>query len=630
MIGPASAAVILALALVAVIVAVRQTRRWRIGGPAEVDITAGFLALPGRYLHDVHDVVARRPFNARFHALTAGGLIAGCGLLVLWPLIGNRALWSLLALAFAAMLAGAVMVAWRRSARRPAELSGGRFDRLPLALIAFSLTFGLLATDQALGGVVPTILAYLLLAIAALAGGLLVRALWRGPMKHAVHGALHLIAHPRPERFGRSAPRGDATALAPFDLGADKLGRETPSDFAWNRLLGFDACVECGRCETVCPAYAAGQPLNPKALIQDLVGALEPGEAAYVGHGHPGQAVDHTSGGPLVRLVEAGGAIAPETLWSCTTCRACVEACPMMIEHVDAIVDLRRFQTLELGAVPGKAADAIEEIRLTDTVSGRDPARRLDWAADLRLPVAEAGREMSLLLWLGEAAFDLRGQRTLRALVRLLRLAGVEFAVLGATELDCGDVARRLGDEATFQDLARRNIATLDRLGATRIVTADPHALHVLRNEYPALGGRYEVVHHTALLAELIEAGRLKAGASDDRLITYHDPCYLGRYNGEIDAPRALLAATGARVVEMKRSGMQSFCCGGGGGAPLTDIPGKTRIADLRMAEAAATGAGVVAVGCPNCALMLEGVVGLRPEVADLAELLLDAQERRA
>ncbi|WGF89027.1 DUF3483 domain-containing protein [Marinivivus vitaminiproducens] len=630
MIGPASAALILVLALATLVLAVRQTRRWRIGAPADVDLIAGVRALPGRYLHDVHDVVARRPFNARFHALLAGGLIAGCLLLLILPLAGGRAFWALLALVFAAMLTGAVMVAWRRTARRPDELSGGRFDWLPIALIAFSLGFGLLALDQAAGGVLPVLAAYGLLAVAAVAGGALVRAIWRGPMKHALHGTLHLVAHPRPKRFGKAAPKGEATALAPLDLDADKLGRETPTDFAWNRLLGFDACVECGRCEAVCPAYAASQPLNPKALIQDLVGALEPGAGAYAGHGHPGRPLEHAPGGPLARLIGDDGVIAPETLWSCTTCRACVEACPMMIEHVDAVIDLRRFQALELGAVPGKAAETLEEIRATDTVSGRDPARRLDWATDLRLPVATGDAPVPLLLWLGEAAFDLRGQRTLRALVRLLRLAEVDFAVLGGAELDCGDVARRLGDEATFQDLARRNIATLDGLGVTRIVTADPHALHVLRNEYPALGGRYDVVHHSALLADLTSSGRLAAAEPGGRTVTYHDPCYLGRYNGEIDAPRALLAAAGARVVEMKRSGLNSFCCGGGGGAPLTDIPGKARIADLRMAEAAATGADVVAVACPNCALMLEGVVGPRPEVADLAELVLQAQERAA
>ncbi len=297
----------------------------------------------------------------------------------------------------------------------------------------------------------------------------------------------------------------------------------------------------------------------------------------------------------------------------------------MMIEHVDAVIDLRRFETLERGLTPGKAAVALEELRATDNPGGRPAAHRIDWAADLSLPVLAETGECDLLLWLGDAAFDLRGQRSLRALAQLLRRAGVDFAVLGVEELDSGDLARRLGDEATFQELARRNITLLGRYRFNRIVTADPHVLHVLRNEYPAFGGHYTVVHHTALLLELVESRRLLPRAVPGRTVTYHDPCYLGRYNGEIDAPRQLLDALGLARIEMERSGMNSSCCGGGGGAPLTDVSGKKRIPDIRMEHARATGAERVAVACPNCTVMLEGVVGPRPAVADIAELVWEA-----
>lgn len=296
----------------------------------------------------------------------------------------------------------------------------------------------------------------------------------------------------------------------------------------------------------------------------------------------------------------------------------------MMIEHVDAVIDLRRFETLERGATPPKAATVLEELRAADNPGGLPLARRMDWAADLGLPLIAGKGACDILLWLGDAAFDLRGQRTLRALVLLLRRAGVDFAVLGADELDCGDTARRLGDEATFQNLAARNIAVLGRYSFRRILTADPHALHVLRNEYPAFGGTFTVVHHTSLLLELIEAGRLAPRALG-RGITFHDPCYLGRYNGEIEAPRRLLDAIGLTRVEMERSGMRSSCCGGGGGAPLTDVTGKRRIPDVRMDHARATGAERVATACPNCTVMLEGVVGKRPDVADIAELVAEA-----
>lgn len=300
----------------------------------------------------------------------------------------------------------------------------------------------------------------------------------------------------------------------------------------------------------------------------------------------------------------------------------------MMIEHVDAIVSMRRFETLERGAVPGKGADVLSELRAADEPSGRPLAARTDFAAGLTLPVLGPDEETDVLLWLGEGAYELRYGRTLRALLRLMTKAGVRFAVLGADERDCGDLARRLGDEATFQRLARDNIAMLAARRFARIVTADPHAFHVLKNEYPAFGGRYDVVHHTAFLDELVSAGRLSpATRRGTEKVAYHDPCYLGRYNGEVEAPRRLLDALGLDRVEMERSRLKSMCCGGGGGAPITDIPGEKRIADIRMDQVRATGASVVAVACPQCTAMLEGVTGPRPEVKDVAELLLDAVE---
>jgi Fe-S oxidoreductase len=299
----------------------------------------------------------------------------------------------------------------------------------------------------------------------------------------------------------------------------------------------------------------------------------------------------------------------------------------MLIEHVDAIVGMRRFLTMEKGELPAKSAELIDELRHTDNPGGHDPGRRMDWAVDLKLTLISDVERTELLLWVGDAAFDSRNQQTLRALVKLLRYANVEFAVLGNAELDCGDVARRLGEDAVFQALARRNIERLGRHRFERILTADPHVLHCLRNEYPALGGNYEVVHHTALLDELIRARRLQPRQTVSQHLTYHDPCYLGRYNSEITAPRSVLRSLGGGVSEMHRSGMRSRCCGGGGGAPFSDVPGKRRIPDMRMADARETGASVVAVACPNCMTMLEGVVEPRPRVIDIAELVLEAVE---
>jgi Fe-S oxidoreductase len=596
-------------------------RRWSLGRPARVDWIAGFRRLPRAYLHDVHNVVGREARAASMHALTAGGLLASLLMLVLMAWAGWRGALpgALLVLALAAMTAGSLLVARRRWPQRPARLSSGRFQLLPALFLFFAVSTAVVclgelgwlpasADGQARGQMAAGLAVVLLAAQAA----------W-GPLKHALAGTANLIVHPRPARFGAAMPVAD---LKPLDLDGAQLGIARIGDFAWNRLASFDACIQCGRCEAACPAFAAGQPLNPKALIQDFVAAL-PGPALepYAGSPHPPRQAE--SGGAIIRLgKDYRGSVHSDTIWACTTCRACVHECPMLIEHVDAIVDLRRYQTLEQGATPSKGAAALAELKATDNPGGRAQSSRLDWASDLDLPVFANVTSADTLLWLGDGAFDLRNQRSLRSLVRLLRLAGIDFAVLGAEELDCGDTARRLGEEALFQDLARRNIATLAAYRFNRIVTGDPHVLHCLKNEYPALGGRYHVVHHTTLLADLLAQGNLVPKRALGGSVAYHDPCYLGRYNGEVEAPRAILDRLGVERREMERSGLRSSCCGGGGGAPLSDVAGKRRIPDLRMDQARATGAATLAVACPNCAIMLEGVVGPRPIVADIVELL--------
>ncbi len=614
-----------AMAILALVQIFRRAALWRAGAAASVPWFSGLASLPRRYLVDVHHVVARDGYASRMHAVVAGGMLAASlltALAILPPLGGFRPYWGVVALAFGVMAAGSLMVGARRYPVKKPRLSAGRFQVLPVLLLAYALGGTVTALLLAFG-VGDTGLALVAAALAA-AGGLgLAFEVRHGPMRHAAAGALHLVAHPRPGRF---EGRPD-TALQPLDLDAPRLGAEMPADFTWNRLLSYDACVSCGRCEIACPAFAAGQPLNPKKLIQDLVAGLSPAEPAYAGAPYPGGRDAMGGRGALIELVGPEARIHPDTLWSCTTCRACVEECPMMIEHVDAVVALRRNQTLELGALPEKAVGPVTELRQTGEAGGRPLAARTDFAAGLDLPVLAPRGRADVLLWLGEGAYDLRYGRSLRALVRLLRQAGVDFAVLGPDERDTGDLARRLGDEATFQALAKANIATLAARDFGRIVTADPHALHALRNEYPAFGGRYAVTHHTAFLLELIQAGRLTPGRLTDCSVTYHDPCYLARYNGETEAPRALLNAIGVSRVEMARSGRRAMCCGGGGGAPVSDVPGERRIPDLRMAQAAETGAGIVAVACPSCTAMLEGVPDRKAEIRDIAELLLQAVE---
>jgi len=592
----------------------RRARLWRAGRAAPI-LWSGLLAVPKRYLVDLHHVVAKDPYIARTHVAVAGGAVAASGLVALnYGLIIYSPALDLAILAASVVMLSGVFFIWLRRRSPPARLSRGPWNRLPYSLAAFALGLLILVTVPASGlamiAILPLLLGSAELAL-GIGGG--------GPMKHAVAGLLHLAFHPRPERFAGVR----STGLKPLALDKGEFGVSTPADFTWNQLLEFDACVQCGKCEAACPAFAAGQPLNPKKLIQDLVVGLQGGsDGAYAGSPYPGRTVGEHRGGPHQPII--GGLIDPETLWSCTTCRACVQECPMLIEHVDAVIDLRRDRTLVHGDLPGTAPNILANLRETATAGGYDTDTRYHWATDLNVRIAKPGEKIDLLLMAGESAFDLRAQRTLRALVQLLKAAKADFALLGPAEKDCGDTARRLGDEATFQSLARQNIATLDALSFNRIVTADPHVMHSLKNEYPALGGRYEVLHHTTLLATL----PLPLGKSrETRAVTYHDPCYLGRYNGETAAPRTLLGKIGIEVKEMARSGLSSRCCGGGGGAPLTDIPGETRIPDIRMNDARATGAGVVAVGCPNCTAMLEGVTGDRPEILDIAELLAQALE---
>jgi Fe-S oxidoreductase len=601
----------------------RRSLLWRAGRAAPMRWSQ-MLTIPRRYLVDVHHVVAREPYISRTHVATAGGAVAALalvglnyGMALYWPPLD----WLIL-LAATVMLIGAGFV-WLRRRHPPSRLSRGAWSRLPYTLACFALgllLLVLLPLSALSAGFSALVLLLLLAGMAELALGIGTG----GPMKHAVAGLLHLGFHPRPERFARLS-----TGLRPLRLDLSEFGVNKPVDFKWTQLLGFDACVQCGKCEAACPAFAAGQPLNPKKLIQDLVaGFTGHGDARYAGSPYPGIEIGNHAGAPGQPVLPA--LIEPATLWSCTTCRACVQECPMMIEHVDAIIDLRRYQTLALGEVPGNAPEMLANLRETGTVGGHDPAARYHWAVDLDIRTAKPGEPVDVLLVAGEGAFDPRYQRTLRALIRLLRAAAVDVAMLGPRELDTGDTARRLGDEATFQHLAVQNIETLATLNFARIVTADPHVLHSLKNEYPALGGHYTVLHHTTFLAALAKEGRLKLGKTTDASpVTYHDPCYLGRYNGETEAPRALLAGIGITIREMERSALRARCCGGGGGAPLTDIPGKQRIPDIRINDARETGAAIMAVACPSCTAMFEGVTGTRPAVLDVAELVAAALQVR-
>ena len=615
------------LLVLAGIGAVRRMNLWRAGQAEKVDILAGLLAMPKRYLHDLHHVVERDKYMSRTHVATGGGFVLAMVLVLFVHLFGVKSeilAWALLA-ALVLMFCGALFV-YKRRINPPSRLSKGPWMRLPKSLLTFSITFFVLTLPAAgilpegTGGWILTLVLSVLILMSL--SEMLFGMTWGGPMKHAFAGALHLAFHRRPERFGG----GRSTGLKPAALGEASHGVAKPTDFKWNQLLGFDACVQCGRCEAVCPAFAAGQPLNPKKLIQDMVvGSAGGTDKKYAGSAYPGVEVGNAKGAP--DKIITNGLISSDTLWSCTTCRACVEECPMMIEHVDAIVDMRRFLTLEKGETPNKGAQVLENIIATDNPNGYSPASRTHWAADQNLNLMKDVKQADVLFWVSDGAFDMRSQRILRAFVKLMKAANIDVAILGDEELDSGDVARRLGDDAAFQSLAKRNLATLSKYSFKTIVMTDPHAFHCLKNEYGDFGSDalkgVEVLHHTTFLNRLVKEDRLQLDSFKGGKVTYHDPCYLGRYNGEYEAPRELLASLGIDVAEMERSGYRSRCCGGGGGAPITDIPGERRIADMRMEDVVSTGAEMVAVGCQQCTAMLEGVVEPRPVVKDIAEILV-------
>ena len=423
----------------------------------------------------------------------------------------------------------------------------------------------------------------------------------------------------------------DFDALEDLPDGA-RLGVGRIEDFTWKGLLDFSTCTECGRCQEQCPAWNTGKPLSPKLIVlalRDHAFATAPVTSA----------ADPHAGLDVLSLV--GDVVDPEALWDCTTCGACVQQCPVDIEHIDHIVDMRRHEVLMNGAFPAPLAKVFAGLERQGNPWGLPARKRMDWAKDLDFPVPVVGADvddaadLDYLFWVGCAgSYDDNARRTTRAVAELLHTAGVRFAVLGDAEGCSGDPARRAGNELLFQMIARSTIDTLTEVRATRIVVTCPHCLNTLGREYPELGGRFEVVHHTELLDALVAEGRLTPvpPADDAGTLTYHDPCYLGRHNGIYTPPRELLTAAGATVTEMPRSGETSFCCGGGGARVWLEETAGTRINVDRAAEAPATGADRVATGCPFCVVMLtngmgaaQADAGRRIEVVDVAQVLLEA-----
>jgi Fe-S oxidoreductase len=476
---------------------------------------------------------------------------------------------------------------------------------------------------------------------------------------HIIFSIPNVALARRPRALGALLPIYSGGAEVDFeDPGEDDLmGVGKVEDFTWKGLLDFGTCTECGRCQSQCPAWNTGKPLSPKVLMMTLrdhalakapylLGAQTEGPLAEVPLvGATGYAEDAPLAAYLAAPTDPSGAVVDaDVLWACTTCGACVEQCPVDIEHVDHIVDMRRHQVLMEAAFPDEAGIMLTNLEHAGDPWGRGASMRLDWAEPLDFEVRVLGADGSdtipddvdYVFWVGCAgALDDIAQRTTRAVATLLHEAGVEFMVLGNAEACTGDPARRMGHEYLFQMLARQNVETLNAAGVTTIVATCAHCFNTLANEYPQVGGHYEVVHHTTLLSRLVAEGRLTPVHRIDTSVTYHDPCYLGRHNRVFSPPREVLGAVpGLTLTEMPRNRETSFCCGAGGARMFMDETIGTRINEARSAEALATGASTVAAACPFCITMLtDGVATLRPdgsadppvEVTDLSELLLRA-----
>ena len=441
-------------------------------------------------------------------------------------------------------------------------------------------------------------------------------------LPHSKH--LHIATAAVNVFFGRTRARGRLEPLRFEGVPDDELrfGAATVADLTWKEMVDTFSCTECGRCQDVCPAYATGKALSPKLLIMDVRDQLFAEGPKLLAARSAGETYAPP---PLVP-----DAVSDEVVWDCVTCGACVHECPVSIEHVDHVVDLRRQLVMVDGRFPAELEPMLRDVERASNPWGKPQAERAAWADGLGVRVLEPGDPApELLYWVGCAAsFDERARATATAVATLLARAGVDFAVLGPRESCTGDPARRAGNEYLFQAQAQQNVATLDEAGVTRVVASCPHCFNTLANEYGDFGGRYEVVHHTELLAGLVAAGRLAPAAGEEELV-YHDSCYLARHNDVLAAPRELVARIG-RPLEMARSGKRTFCCGAGGARMWMEERGSP-INEERVREAAETGAGTLAVACPFCTVMLDDGVrqaGRDLRVADVAVLLAEAVER--
>ncbi len=475
----------------------------------------------------------------------------------------------------------------------------------------------------------------------------------------------HVFLAPMNQFMQKLGPKG---ALGHVDIeNAETFGASRLDELPWKQLFDLDACTRCGRCQDQCPANAAGKKLSPKEVIQGMRRALDKYgpllaatkakvrkellEAAAKTATEKGAPLPKDAKGrPVIdpakeyeALEEAmaelempaliDDVVTEEVLWSCTTCRACEERCPIFVEIIPKIVEMRRYLVLMESRMPTEAGRTLRSLQNNGNPWGLARTARGEWVGKTQVRKLAEGDEVEYLYWVGcFGAFDDRSKAITEATVKIFQAAGLDFGVLGEGETCCGDSARRLGNEYLYQTMAQENIEALKTVKFKKIVTACPHCLNALKNEYPELGGSYEVVHHSQVIAELLAAGKLKIGtklAGEAARLTYHDPCYLGRYNGEFAAPRKVIEAIGGELVEMPRHGLESFCCGAGGGRMWLEEEAAHKVNARRAEQALGTKPATVVTACPYCLQMFDDglkSIGQEKDITkDLAELVAKA-----
>ena len=421
---------------------------------------------------------------------------------------------------------------------------------------------------------------------------------------------LHILASFFNLFFRPMEPRGSLQSIQDLEKG-EGLGVSKIADFSWKQLLDLYACTECGRCTANCPASISGKPLKPRDIIHNLKVHLL------------------ASGNDLLSPLLAGQVVTEDELWACTTCHACIEVCPVDIEHVERIVDLRRYLVMKEANFPSEVKSLFRNLEIYGDTHGRGPSFRTDWALGLSVKTAKENPDSGILYWAGcEGSFHDRNKEVSKVIIKMIQEAGVSMGILGKEEGCCGDPARRVGNEYLFRELARRNIEILNRYGVKKIVTYCPHCYNTLKNEYPQFGGHFDVMHYSVYINELLHQGRLKVKRPLEGRVTFHDPCYLGRVNGIYDAPREILKSIPAlESKEMNLSREKSFCCGAGGGRMWMHEHLGERINNVRTRDVIEVGVDWVATSCPYCLTMVEdGIKGreMKEEVSvlDLAEIL--------